>query len=137
MGGDDAAAGIDQDDDRLVRRAQAARECPVRINDRRPGPTVVLQMSLCAVGRIGDVEAQVRVVRIVCDELCVGDRLALAGRSPRRPDVDEDRRTQEVREGDLRAIECQPVNGRSWITRRIRSWGGLLCLSGGFRFRGR
>ena len=56
-------------------------------------------------GRVRDVEPEVLDLWVALDELCVGDRLALARASPGRPDVDEHRPPTEPFERDALARE--------------------------------
>ena len=44
-----------------------------------------------AIACVGDIQPEVAELRVLPDPVGVGDRLAIAGASPRRPDVDEDR----------------------------------------------
>jgi hypothetical protein len=52
------------------------------------------------------------------DPARVGDRLAIAGASPRRPDVDEDRLAAKVCEGPLRALERGAAQSRGGLPYR-------------------
>jgi hypothetical protein len=90
--------GIDEDEVRLVRGAESLRARAIRILELSPRPAVSLHERLGLVGRVRDVQAEVRDLGVALDELCVGDRLALAGASPRRPDVDQDGSSAEVGE---------------------------------------
>ena len=103
------ALGIDQDERRLVRRAEASRERPARITDRRPGPAVAAHERLCARGRVRRVQAEEpKSLPLPSDPSCVGDRLAVADASPRRPHVDDHRLAAEVRECQALAVERDP-----------------------------
>lgn len=97
---------------RLVRRAEPSGACAVRVLDRLPRPVVALDERAGVVGRIGDVDPDVGDLRVALGVLGIGDRLALAGASPGRPDVDHDRTAAEVAERDRFA--GQRLAGQRW-----------------------
>ena len=100
------------------------------IDDRRPRPSVPADELLCALVRVGDVQAQVPVLGMTRCELGEGDRLAVARHSPGRPDDHEQRLPPEVGERGLRAHERDP--GNVWSRRpggRAPFW--LLGRAGG------
>ncbi len=115
---------------RLVRGAQAPGALSLRVLDRVPGPAVAVDERPRLVGSVGDVDADVRDLGIRLLEVCVGDRLALARASPRRPDVDEHRPSAEVGEGDPLAVDRQPFDrgrGRTVGSRRRAGRRRRLC----------
>jgi len=90
---------------RLVVGAERPCELAVRIPYLRPVPLVQLEEGARPFGRVDDVDPEVAVLGVRLDKRCVGDRLALAGASPRRPDIDEERCASEILERDLLAVE--------------------------------
>ena len=82
----------------LVGRAEAPCERALRVAERRPGPAVAAHRT--PVRRLGVSRVQAEEVGRVLfpDPPCVGDRLAVAGASPRRPDVDHHRLASQVGE---------------------------------------
>jgi len=117
---DDPALRVDHEDVRLVGRPEAPRKGAVGIGDRRPRPLVPFDEVAAFVRRVRDIEAEKGELSVIALELGVGDRLALARASPRRPDVHEDLPTAKVGEGGLLAVE-----GRSRDRRRLRARGVL------------
>jgi len=97
---------------RLVVGAELPRALALRVLDRGPRPPVALDERASFVGRVGDVDPEVGELRVTLLKLCVGDRLALAGASPRRPHVDEDRAAAEVREREALSVERDPLDRR-------------------------
>jgi cell wall-associated NlpC family hydrolase len=91
--------------------------------DERPG----------FVRRVGDVDAEVFELGVLGDELCVGDRLALARASPGGPDVHHHRTAAELRDRQRLAVEPRPLDGRA--VGRPGHDGGLRFLR--LRHRGR
>jgi hypothetical protein len=73
----------------LVVGSELAGAHAIGIGDGRPAPAVPLDERATLLRRVSDVETEKRDLGVILLELCVGDRLALAGASPRRPDVDE------------------------------------------------
>ncbi len=113
----DPSLRVDHEDVWLVGRTEAPRAVAMRVGDRRPAPPVPLDERSALVRRVCDVEAEKCELRVTLLELCVGDRLALAGASPRRPDVHEHLLAAEVGKGGLLSVE-----------RRSRDrWGGRAC----------
>ena len=101
-----AALGVDQDERGLVGRAEALRERASRIADRRPPPAVPPHERTGAVGRVSRVQAEeVEPLPLLRDPTRVGDRLAVADASPRRPDVDHHRLAAQVCEREPLAVE--------------------------------
>jgi hypothetical protein len=119
-GVDDSSSSIDEDEMRLVRRPEPAGACPVRVLDRLPRPVVALDERAGVVWRVRDVDPDVGDLRVALDVLGVGDRLALAGASPGRPDVDHDRAAAEVTERDRLAAERLSRQRRSRFSSRRR-----------------
>ncbi len=116
---DDPALSIDHEDVRLIGRSEASRPFAIGIGDRRPAPLVAVDEGATLVGRVGDVEAEKGELRVTLLELCVGDRLALAGASPRRPDVHEHLLSTEIGQRSLLTVErrsrdrrCDRPHGR-------------------------
>jgi hypothetical protein len=110
-----AAADVAPDDDTVLvedgdrgmpEQSERPGELSVRVDERGPSPPVLAQESLCPARVVQDVQANVLVLRVTLDEPCVGDRLAIADRSPGRPDVDEDRLPTQVGERKPLAVEC-------------------------------
>jgi hypothetical protein len=79
---DDAALVVDEDEVRLIGGTERTGAVSLRILDRRPGPPVALDERLRLICSVRDVDAEIGDVRVVLLEVCVGDRLALAGASP-------------------------------------------------------
>lgn len=115
---DDGAVCVDEDEVGLVVGSQRAGACPLRILDRGPGPAVALDECFPLVTSVGDVQAEVGDLRVLLLELCVGDRLALAGASPRRPDVDEHRSTPVVGERERLVVERRACDRRRSLAPR-------------------
>jgi hypothetical protein len=102
----DHDAVLVEDGDRgMPEQSERPGELCVRVDERGPSPPVLAQESLCPVRVVQDVQANVLVLRVTLDEPCVGDRLAIADRSPGRPDVDEDRLPVQVGEREPLAVE--------------------------------
>jgi hypothetical protein len=95
---DDPALRVDEDEVRLVVGAELPRTLPLRVVDRRPRPAELLDERATLLRRVGDVDPEVRDLGMTLLEFCVGDRLAPARASPRRPDVHEHGASAEVRE---------------------------------------
>ena len=123
----------------LVRGTQAPGALSLRVLDRVPGPAVAVDESPGLVGSVGNVDPEVGDLGIRLLEVCVGDRLALARASPRRPDVDEHRPSAEVGEGDPLAVDRPPFDrgrgrtvgsrrraGRRRLCRHLPGRGGFL-----------
>ena len=112
---------------RLVGRPEAPRAVSLRVGDRRPAPPVALYESIAFVGRVRDIETEKCELRVTLLELRVGDRLALAGASPRRPDVDEHLLSTEVGQGGPLPVERDSLDRRRRraFRRIVRSCG--LC----------
>lgn len=89
-------------------------------------------MGASLVPGVGDVETKVFELRIALDELSVGDRLTLARRSPRGPDVDEDGLAQELCEGELCPLQSLATYLGSGISRSIGRWDLLFRCRLGF-----
>jgi hypothetical protein len=102
----DHDAVLVEDGDRgMPEQSERPGKLSVRVDERGPSPPVLAQESLCPVRVVQDVQANVLVLRVTLDEPCVGDRLAIADRSPGRPDVDEDRLPVQVGEREPLAVE--------------------------------
>jgi len=87
---------------------------------------VPLDEGAALVRRVGDVEAEKCELRVILLELCVGDRLALAGASPRRPDVHEHWLPPEVGQGGVLPVERGSFDRwRCWTRRRVLGSSGL------------
>jgi hypothetical protein len=86
---DDPAVRVHDDDVRLIFGAEAAGTYPLGVSDGRPGPAEPLDEGSCLVSGVGDVQPDVRELRVLLLKLGIGDRLALARSSPRRPHVHE------------------------------------------------
>ena len=111
---------------RLVVGSQGASAVPLWILDRGPVPAEALDEFLSFVRSVGDVDAEVRDLRVLLLERCVGDRLALARASPRGPDVDEHRSTSVVGERDGLVVERPACDRRCSLA---PGRGGLrVCL---------
>jgi hypothetical protein len=108
----DPPARVDHDHVRLVVRAERAGAFASRVRDRRPRPAVALDERAPLLRRVRDVDPEIGVLRVRLLELGVGDRLAVARASPRRPDVDEHRPAAEVRERDPLSIERDALDRR-------------------------
>jgi hypothetical protein len=102
---DEPPVGVDEDEVRLVRGAESLRTRAIRVAELRPRPSVSLDERFRVVRGVGDIQPEVRDLGVALDEFCVGDRLALARASPRRPDVDEHRSPSEVGERDDCSVE--------------------------------
>jgi hypothetical protein len=96
---------VDHGDRRMAEQPQRAGELGVRIRERRPAPAVLLEKVACVSRVVGDVEADELELRVTLDELCVGDRLAVADGSPRGPDVHEHGFSPEVLERKALAVQ--------------------------------
>jgi hypothetical protein len=127
---DDPALRVDDEHVRLVVGAELAGADALGIGDGRPTPAVPLDECSAFVGSVGDVEAEKRELGMIPLELCVGDRLALTGASPRRPDVYKHLLPVEGSQGGP-----LPVERRSLDRRRCRAHGCVLG-SGGLGTRG-
>ncbi len=128
VAGDNSALRVDHEDVGLVRRPEPPRAVAIRVGDRRPAPAIPLDERAPFFWGVCDVETEKRQLRMTLLELGVGDRLALARASPRRPDVHEDLPTAKLGKGGLLAVE-----GRSRDRRRLRACSGLRS---GLRGRG-
>ena len=114
----EAAARVDQDERWLIRRAEPPRERALRILDRRPLPAVAAHEGASPIGRVRGVQPEeVEPLALLRDPACVGDRLAIAGASPGRPDVDDHRLPAQVAEREALAVERRPGDRR----RRLRA----------------
>jgi hypothetical protein len=111
---------VEKRNERLVIRADRLREPSLRVDDRWPGPPVAPDELTRAIRRIGGVQAEVREPRMILGELRVGTRLAAAGQSPRRPDVDEHRPPAKLLERDVRAVERRARDIRRGFRRSRR-----------------
>jgi hypothetical protein len=89
---------IEHGDGGLARDAEAAGQLAVRVVDLRPAPAVLLEVGVSVARLVGDVEPDEAQLGMGLDELRVGDRLAVADRSPRGPDVCDNRRAPKLRE---------------------------------------
>ena len=127
---DDPAALVEEDHVWLVVGADRTGQRALGIVDLGPAPAVSLEEVAGRVRSVRDVQADVLVLRVGVDERCVGDRLAIAGESPRRPDVDEDRRAPEVGERDGLAVERRSRE-RAAGRRRLRRCGLLTGAATG------
>jgi hypothetical protein len=114
----DVSVRIDEDEVRLVVGSQRAGAVPLWILDRGPVPVVALDERLPLGRSVRDVDAEVRDLRMLLLERCVGDRLALAGASPRRPDVDEHRSIPVVGERDGLAVQRRACDRRRSLAPR-------------------
>jgi hypothetical protein len=114
---DERAVGVDRGEERLVVGAEALRERPLRVGDRRPRPAELLDELARAVGRVGGVQAEEGELRVLLGESCVGTRLAPTGESPGGPDVHEHGPACEVGERDRAAVERPPRELRRGSTR--------------------
>jgi hypothetical protein len=74
----------------MPEETELAGELRVGVDKGGPRPAVPGDEGLGLVEIVGDVEADELVLRVILDEARVGDRLAVADRSPRGPDVDVD-----------------------------------------------
>ena len=115
----DTSLRVDDDHRRLPEHAEALGLAAIRVDDLRPFPAVLLDEVPPAVGLIRRIQTEVAVLRMPLDPARVGDRLAIAGASPRRPDVDEHRLAAELRERELLAVERDSCEGRSRTALRI------------------
>jgi hypothetical protein len=102
---DDDAVLVEQCDGRVPEEPQLAGELSIRIEERGPSPPVLPYEALGRFALVVDVEADVLVLRMAFDESCVGDRLAVADGSPRRPDVHEDGPAPQGGEREALALE--------------------------------
>jgi len=114
----DVAGCVDEDEVRLVVGSQRAGAVSLGILNRRPAPVVALDERLPLVRSVGYVDAEVPDLRVLLLERCVGDRLALAGSSPRRPDVDEHRSTPVDGERDGLVVERRACDRRRSLAPR-------------------
>jgi hypothetical protein len=128
--GDQLSLRVEEEDFGLVVGAERAGERALRVVDLGPRPALLGQEALRLVGRVCDVDAEEPDLRMGLDEPGVGDRLALAGRSPGRPDVDEDRLPSEVLERDRLALERRAHNGARAGRTRCRRCRLALCRLG-------
>ena len=125
VAGDNSALLVDHEDVRLVRRTERPRAVAIRIGNRRPAPTVALDEISALLWGVRNIEPEKRELRMIAVKLCVGDRLALAGASPRRPDVYEHLSTPELGKGDLLAVEGGSHDRRCLRTRSAFGSSGL------------
>ena len=112
---------------RLVVGAERSCELAVRIRYLRPIPSVQLEEGARPFGRVDDVDPEVAVLGMGLDKRCVGDRLALAGASPGRPDIDEERCASEILERDLLAVERRAGEHALRSGRRRRLLSSAAC----------
>jgi hypothetical protein len=105
MARDDDAVLVDDRDRRVAEEPERAGELGVRIRERRPAPAVLVEELARVPGVVGNVEADELELRVTLDEPCVGDRLAIADRSPGRPHVHEDGLPAEVPEREALAVQ--------------------------------
>jgi hypothetical protein len=134
---DDDAVLVEQCDGRLPEEPQLAGELSIRIEERGPSPSVLSYEALGRVALVVDVEADVLVLRMAFDEPCVGDRLAVADGSPRRPDVHEDGPAPQGSEREALALErfaleldAAPRGGTGRRARAHRSLIGASAAAG-------
>ena len=100
---------------RLICRAELPRALALGIGDGRPAPAVLLDERATLLLRVSDVEPEKRELGMVLLERCEGDRPALAGASPGRPDVDEHLRSAQGGERGVLAVERGAFDRRcSW-----------------------
>jgi hypothetical protein len=108
----------------LVVGSELAGAHAIGIGDGRPAPAVPLDERATLLRRVSDVETEKRDLGVILLELCVGDRLALAGASPRGPDVHEHRPARETRQRDRLAVERGSFDRRSGRAIPVRRlWG--------------
>jgi hypothetical protein len=105
MARDDDAVLVDDRNRRMAEEPERACELSVRIRERRPAPAVLVEELAGGARVVGDVEADELELRVTLDEPCVGDRLAIADRSPGRPHVHEDGLPAEVLEREALAVQ--------------------------------
>jgi hypothetical protein len=105
MARDDDAVLVDDRNRRMAEEPQRAGELGVRIRERRPAPLVLVEELARGSGVVGDVEADELELRVTLDEPCVGDRLAIADRSPGGPHVHEHGLPAEVLEREALAVQ--------------------------------
>jgi hypothetical protein len=79
---DDHAVLVEDGHGGMTEELERPGELCVGVGERRPRPAVLLDEGLRVAGAVGDVQADVLVVRMALDELRVGDRLAVADGSP-------------------------------------------------------
>ena len=93
---------------------EAAGETSLRVADRRPRPPVALQEGARCRLRVSRVETEEAIAAaLLLHPTCVGTRLALAGASPGRPDVDEYRLAAELCQRGGAARDGGPGDRRS------------------------
>lgn len=126
-GGHDRALFVEERDERLVGRAESPGELTIWILELRPVPALLLQERGSGLRRVGDVQADEGVLRVGVNEVCVGDRLALAGASPGRPDVDEERPAAILGDVERLAVERCPGDFGHFAGRLRRGSGGRRC----------
>ncbi len=120
---DDASLGVDGHHVRLVLGPERACPPALRIEERRPVPAVPAHERARVVEGAGDADAEVRELRMLLLEVCVGDRLALARASPRCPDVHEQRATAVVRQRDGVSVEGHALDERRRLLRELTAGG--------------
>jgi hypothetical protein len=121
---------VEDDDDRLVEASERALEHTAGILDLWPRPPVLAQESARLLGRVGDVQPDVLEVRVALDDLCVGDRLAIAHRSPRGSDVHEDELASELLRYKLLPVERRARDRHEAPLGGGRGWGRRLGRRG-------
>jgi hypothetical protein len=131
---DDLAVLVEDGDGRVAVELERAGEGDVGVGERRPRPAVLLEERPRRAGVVADVDADELVLRVAVGELGVGDRLAVADRSPRGPDVHVDDRAAKVGEreapaGERLAFELHARGGRGRRGRRLVG-GGLPAARG-------
>jgi hypothetical protein len=119
VAGDHGAVLVDDSDGWVSVESEGAGELDVRVGERGPRPPVLPDERVRCARVVGDVQADVLVLRMAFDEARVGDRLAVADRSPGGPHVDEDRCPTELGERERLAVEGLPLEGD-----RVGGWNG-------------
>jgi hypothetical protein len=109
MTGDDDPVLVQDGNGRVPVERERSGELDIRVGERGPCPAVLPDEVVRLVDVVGDVQADELILRVILDEARVGDRLAIADGSPRGPDVDEDRGSAEVGEGERRAVQGLPL----------------------------
>ena len=110
---DEAAPRVDQEERRLVGRAEAPCERALRVAERRPRPAVAAHERPCGGRSVSCVQAEeVEPLPLLPNPPRVGDRLAVAGASPGRPDVDHHRLATQVGEREPLPVEGDAGDGR-------------------------